>query len=118
MPEQPSSGPSLAVAELYRELTATSDITSQPVDEDWVSMIERTTTPGKIHEITEGDYCYFFHVLPPKLIGGSRFAFAEGDEPLRLFWKRRDRYFCRQLTRSETHQLCDATGLPRDYGYS
>ena len=40
------------------------------------------------------------------------FAFAEGAEPLRLFWQKADRYFCRQLTWPETQTFCRLAAIP------
>ena len=107
----------LSLARIYADLMTCSDSTDLPEDEDWRCLIQRISVPGRINEITEETYWYFLEVLPPRLFNGNRFCFAEGDEPLRLFWSRTGRYFCRQLTREETHRVCDASGLPRDYGY-
>ncbi len=102
---------------VYTELMSAPDATGQPDDEVWTELIERISVPGRINEITQETYWYFLEVLPPKLFNGNEFCVAEGDEPLRLFWQRHGRYFCRQLTQDETHRICDFSGLPREYGY-
>jgi hypothetical protein len=107
----------LCLGREYAELMSAAEATPLPDDEAWTELVERISVPGRVNEITEETFWYFLEVLPPKLFGGNRFCFAEGDEPLRLFWQREGRYFCRQLTRHETQRLCDLTGLPRDYGY-
>ena len=106
-----------SLGQVYAELMS-SETVGLPDGEGWTELIERISVPGRINEITEETYCYFLEVLPPKLFNGNRFCFAEGDEPLRLFWHRKGRYFCRQLTLDETRRICDFSGLPRDYGYS
>ena len=105
-----------SVGRVYLELMATAEMTALPQHEDWKDLIERITVPGRINEITEETYWYFLEVLPPRIFNGNEFCFAEGDEPLRLFWHCRGRYFCRQLTWEETYRVCDAGGLRRDYG--
>ena len=82
-----------------------------------LEVMERTRVENTIHEINEETYWYFLEVLPPKWFNGNLFAFAEGQEPLRLHWRHRDeRYFCRQLTDEQTNQFCDAVGLSKSYG--
>jgi hypothetical protein len=54
----------------------------------------------------------------PKLLRGSWFAIAEGIGPLKLFWHKGGNYYARNLTWEQTSRVCDATGLPREYGYS
>ena len=104
------------LARLYADLMA-DEVAVAPEDEQWPDLIERISVPGRIHEVTEEIYWYFLEVLPPRLFNGNVFSFAEGDEPLRLFWHRAGRYFCRQLNWDETRRVCDASGLPREYGY-
>jgi hypothetical protein len=102
---------------LYAQLAWPCQAAALPDDETWPELLERITVPGRINEITEETYWYFLEVLPPKLFNGNQYCFAEGDEPLRLFWRQQGRCFCRQLTRDETHRVCDLSGLPREYGY-
>lgn len=78
----------------------------RPDNEEWSAMIARISIPEKIMEIDEETFWYFLEVLPPKFQSGSAFAFAEGAEPLRLFWRSGDQHFCRQLTWDETKQFC------------
>ena len=101
----------------YTQLTTAVDVTALPDDEGWTELMDRISVPGRISQITEDTYWYFLEVLPPKLFNGNEFCFAEGDEPLRLFWQRQGRYYCRQLTRDETQRVCDLSGLPREYVY-
>ncbi len=79
----------------------------RPDDEAWDAMIARISTPETVAEVGEDTYTYFLEVLPPHYQSGSLFAFAEGMEPLRLFWRATDkRYWCRQLTWSQTRTFC------------
>ena len=82
--------------------------------------MNRTHIENTIHEINEETYWYFLEVLPPKWFNGNLFAFAEGQEPLRLHWhygsRAENRYYCRQLTDEQTNQFCDAVGLSKGYG--
>jgi hypothetical protein len=80
--------------------------------------IERIRVTGRIHEITEEFSLYFLDVLPPKIHGGWWFAFADGQEPLTIFWQSAGKRYCRRLTDDETARLCNASGLPPDYGLS
>jgi hypothetical protein len=87
----------------------------RPPDESWGDLINRTSRPGVVCVIDAETYDYFLEVLPPKYLGHG-FAFAEGAEPLRLFWHTKpDSYFCRQLTWEETTDFCRLAGiaLPR-----
>ncbi|MBI3468319.1 MAG: hypothetical protein HY000_35395 [Planctomycetes bacterium] len=115
-PEQPlSAGGNLKG--LLASLTIGAPIAELPEDEEWPAVITRLHVEGRIAEITEETWYYFLEVLPPKLLRGSLFAFAEGQEPLKLFWRKAGRYYGRQLTWDETCKLCKATGLPKDYGF-
>ena len=75
-------------------------------NEEWKTMIARISIPGKIANIDEETFMYFLEVLPPKFQSGNAFAFAEGAEPLRLFWRSAEHHFCRQLSWDETKQFC------------
>jgi len=83
-----------------------ADVIPCPEGEDWTALIARIIMPGLIAAIDEETFWYFLEVLPPKYQRGSLFAFAEGAEALRLFWRKGDRYFCRQLTWDETASFC------------
>jgi hypothetical protein len=94
------------------------DFVPRPENEDWTKMIERTGTAGQICLIDGETYDYFLEVLPPRWMGmGCGFAFAEGDEALRLFWAANTadgrQYFCRQLTDDETTQFCRLARISR-----
>jgi hypothetical protein len=95
------------LGQLFAELMATRLATSLPGNESWPELIQRISVPGRINEITEDVYWYFLEVLPPRLFNGNRFCFAEGDEPLRLFWRRGRHYFCRQLTQQESDYVSE-----------
>lgn len=83
-----------------------------PDGEEWTAHVQRISVSGRIAEVTEEDYFYWLEVLPPKFQRGSVFAFAEGAEALRLFWKNGKQYLCRQLTWDETKDFCRLAGIP------
>ena len=83
-----------------------AEIVPRPDNEEWKTMIDRISVPGRIAAIAEETFWYFLEVLPPKYQRGSFYAFAEGAEALRLFWQKGDRYFCRQFTWDETVVFC------------
>ena len=85
-------------------------LASRPPEEDWSAMIARTSQTGVVCGIEEETYDYFLDVLPPKYMGRG-FAFAEGAEPLRWFWRAGDQCFCRQLTWDETREFCRLTRI-------
>jgi len=76
-----------------------------PPTEQWAEMIARTTSPGAICEVAEDTYDYFLDVLPPRWMGAG-FAFGEGADHLRLFWRSGGRFFCRQLDADEHAEFC------------
>src|SRR3989304_1552194 len=114
-PETFATGKNLS--DLLTSLTSGVPISEQPDGEQWPDVIVRLHVEGRIAELSEEGGYYFSEVLPPKLLRGNWFPFAEGQEPLKLFWRGQGRYYGRQLTWEETHRLCDATGLSRDYGF-
>lgn len=83
-----------------------ADAIPRPGGEDWSALIARISTPSQIMAIDEETFWYFLEVLPPKYQRGGLFAFAEGAEALRLFWRKGDCHFCRQLTWDETTVFC------------
>jgi hypothetical protein len=91
-----------------------------PEAEAWPSMIERIHAVGRIHRISAQVYDYFLEVLPPRWMRGNYFAFAEGQEPLQLFWSRDTGhsadYLTRHLSPDELEKFCRLAGLPSDYG--
>ena len=97
-------------------LTQGVPVSEQPEGEEWSAAVERMSVADRIAQITEETWYWFLEVLPPKLLRGNFFAFSEGQEPLKIFWRRRGQHFCRQLTWEETWRVCEASGLPRDYG--
>ncbi len=111
-PERPTAG---GLKEYVYSLFD-GDAVPLPENEEWAAAVARLSVPGRISEISEDIYFEFLEVLPPKLLRGSFFAFAEGQEPLRVFLHRQERYLGRQLTQEETDKLCELTGLPMDYG--
>jgi len=50
--------------------------------------------------------------LPPRIMTGSCFCFAEGLEPFRLFWKSDGRYFVRQLDWTQTRTVSRLAKTP------
>lgn len=88
------------------------EIVPRPPEEDWQGMIARIHRTGTIQEVDEETFNYFLEVLPPKYMSGSLFAFAEGEEPLRLFWSDDHRHFCRPLTWDETKAFCRLARMP------
>lgn len=80
--------------------------------EAWSAMIVRIRRTGIVHEIDEATYQYFLEVLPPVWIGAGGFAFAEGNEPVRLFWSEGPVFRVRQLTAVEHATFCALAGLP------
>ena|SRR5436190_95732 len=93
-----------------------------PSGETWERIIYRIHVTGRIHQITEDVFDYFLEVLPPRWMRGPYFAFAEGADPLQLFWFRRrhesgaTEHFTRKLTDDEIDQFCTLSRIPRDYG--
>lgn len=116
------------MAATLKELLAqlkSAEIVPRPDNEEWAPLINRISTPGIIAAIEEETYFQFLECLPPKFQRGSLFAFAEGAEPLRLFWAKRNplgpegqaHYFCRQLIWDETQEFCRLAGLSFPYWY-
>lgn len=60
---------------------------------------------GMIVEIDEDTFDWFIDVLPPQYCTPGFFAFAEGAEPLRMFWRKGERYFVRRLSWDETRKF-------------
>ncbi len=98
----------------------TGDAGPLPANETWPDMIRRIHVASRIHRVSEETYYYFLEVLPPKWMNGRAFAFAEGQDPLQLFWFRgRDPdldHLTRQLTDDEIDRFCRFVRLPRNYG--
>jgi hypothetical protein len=84
-------------------------------DETWEENVERMKQPGRLTQVDEATYRYFLEVLPPQYQGDHFFAFAEGREPLRLFFRYPVQHFCRQLTWEETREFCAAAGIDSPY---
>lgn len=83
-----------------------------PPAEEWADLINRLSVPNQIAEVEEEIYWYFLEVLPPKHMRTSMFAFAEGAEPLRLFWRKDQKHFCLQLTEAQTATYCRLANVP------
>lgn len=105
MPAYPSLGAFVAVLQ-------SADCAPRPDGEAWSELIQRISVPGQIAAIDEETFTYFLEVLPPKYQCGGLFAFAEGQEPLRLFWRRAQQHFVRQLTWEETATFCRLACIP------
>jgi len=87
----------------------------RPEGEEWQAMIARISVTGTIAVIDEETFFYFLEVLPPKFQHGNLFAFAEGAESLRIFWRKGDAYFCRPLTWDETQEFCRLARIPNPW---
>ena len=87
------------------------EVVPLPPSEEWSATTARIHIEGRVSEISVDTYDWYLECLPPKWMG-SGFAFAEGAEAIKLFWKRQERYFVRQLTWSETQTFCRLAGIP------
>lgn len=88
-----------------------------PDREDWKGMIERTTAPGRVSQVDDETYDYFLDVLPPRWMGRAGFAFGEGADHLRLYWRGpQQTFFCRQMTPEESALFCRLAGIPLTSG--
>jgi hypothetical protein len=100
----------------------TGEAEQMPNGETWERIINRIHVTGRIHQITEEVFDYFLEVLPPRWMRGPYFAFAEGADPLQLFWFRQRQeskdteHFTRKLTEDEIDQFCKLSRSPREYG--
>ena len=103
--------PAIAALSHYLAFLREAPIVPKPRGEIWSDMIRRTSVTGLAAEIDEEIYDWFLDCLPPKWQGHG-FAFAEGAESLRYFWKHDGRFFVRQLTWEETKAFCQAAGIP------
>ena len=82
-----------------------------PKGEIWSEMIRRMTAPGALCEVSEDTFDYFLDVLPPRWMGREGFAFGEGMDYVRLFWKSGEKFLSRQLTREENVTFCRLAGI-------
>jgi hypothetical protein len=89
-----------------------AEVVPRPDGEEWGAMIARISVTGTIAAIDEETFFYFLEVLPPKFQHGSLFAFAEGAESLRVFWRKGEDHFCRALTWDETQEFCRLARIP------
>ena len=88
-----------------------------PEAEGWSDMIRRTTAPGAACQVAEETHDYFLEVLPPRWMGREGYAFGEGADYLRLFWKGAVRAcFSRQLTAAENATFCRLARIPHTSG--
>lgn len=89
-----------------------AEVTPLPDGETWDAMIARIHVTGRHAEIDEETWDWFLECLPPKHMGAGYFAFAEGQEALKVFWKRGGRFFVRPLTWDETREYCRLARIP------
>lgn len=84
-----------------------------PADESWERMLARTTRPGRVCEVESTTYFHFRFARLPRWHGpGGEWAFADNDDPLRLFWRDGTKFLCRQLTTEESAILRSQTPTP------
>ena len=95
----------------YLRYLKTSEPAPLPDREAWSDMIRRTTAAGAACEVSEDTFDYFLDVLPPRWMGREGFAFGEGMDDVRLFWKSAEKFFSRQLTCEEHETFCRLTGI-------
>jgi hypothetical protein len=101
----------VALSQLLARFHQTDKALGFTAGEPWADLIRRISTPGVAAEVSDETYDHFLDVLPPKWMGHG-FAFAEGEEPLRLFWKGGGKFYCLQFTWEETVSFCAAAGIP------
>ena len=114
-PPEPKTRPDpAALSEFLARLKDAGSTPSvpRPAAEDWPQMIARTTVPGRICVVDEETYDYFLDVLPPRWMGRG-FAFAEGGDDIRLYWKAGGSCYCRQLAGEETNEFYRLIGSSR-----
>ena len=85
------------LAGCFRELSEGEAVPIPEGGETWRDMFDRIDAEGRIAEVDADAYWWYLEVLPPVWTDGDAFCFAEGMEPLRVFWRRGSQYFCRQL---------------------
>ena len=113
--------PPATLQDLIDHLTA-GDADPLPESETWGDTMNRIHVPDRVHRITEEVFVQFLELLPPRWMHAQYLAFAEGQEPLQLFWLRKRvtalpaEYFTRRLTELEVEQFCELTGVPQNYG--
>lgn len=95
---------------LMREIQG-GDWVLRPHDETEDQERERIKQPGSVHQITEQTYFYFLELMPSRWMVQSYFAFGEGHNPLRIFWRRGDQHYCRQLNDEQTVRFRALTGV-------
>lgn len=89
------------------------EVIPPPPVENWPLMIDCIRVPGRVNVISEDVYDHFLGCLPPHWMGDGIFAFAEGAEPLSLFWHQSGEYYVRQLTWEETREFCRLANISR-----
>ncbi|HUY33173.1 MAG TPA: hypothetical protein VMV69_10355 [Pirellulales bacterium] len=121
MPTESGPQGSTTLRDIIAGLTA-GEAEPSPDSETWEQLISRMHVPGRVHRISEEVFDQFLEVLPPRWMRGNHFVFAEGQDPLQLFWSRQGTtgeslaYFTRRLTDAEIEQFCRLARIPRDYG--
>lgn len=96
----------------YLASLRSGEVIPPPIIESWPLMIARIRQPGCVNEIDDDVFEHFLGCLPPQWMGQGGFAFAEGAEPLSLFWQSAGKHFVRQLTWHETYQFCRLASIP------
>ncbi len=101
-----------SLREFLRAYCSVTFAVARPVSESWQNMIARIRPLGRVSVVDEETFDWFLECLPPKEMFTGGYAFAEGAEPLRLFWKQKGLCYARQLTWEETQEFCALAGIP------
>jgi hypothetical protein len=102
----------ISLREFLRARLSEQDAVARPDEESWQAMIDRIRPLGRVSVVDDETFDYFLDCLPPKTMFKGGFAFAEGAEPLRLFWRRNGMSYTRQLSWDETHEFCCLADIP------
>lgn len=97
--------------EYLRAMCVGHPVIPQPPNEEWPGLIARLSPPGRVCEIDQEAYDWFLECLPPRTMFRGGYAFAEGAEPIRLFWTVQGTHYTRQLTWDETAEFCRFAGI-------
>ncbi len=105
--------PSGNLQALLTKLTTGAPIELPPWDLSHAERIEAMSQQGRIVAIDAETWWWYLDVLPPRWMRGDAFVFAEGYDRFRLFWRRGEEHFVRQLSEEETVRFCKLSGANR-----